>query len=108
VSDDSIVAPVGTWWWPQGRLLPRWLLPSLLLSALSVRAEAPPPSQEFWNYMVEFGDAQGELFDPTDYATIANLPAQVPQEVESTVAPPAVHALPPDTPAAPVIQEQLP
>ena len=56
-----------------------YLLSSLLLSALSLlgakeaRAEAPP-SQEFWNYMIEFGDAQGEVFDPSDYAAVANIP----------------------------------
>lgn len=52
--------------------LMRYALSCLLLSAISARAEAPP-SQEFWNYFVEFGDTQGELFDPSDYAAVANL-----------------------------------
>lgn len=60
----------------------RYVLSGLLLSALSARAEAPAPSQEFWNYFVEFGDAQGELFDPSDYATVANLPAKEKQEID--------------------------
>jgi hypothetical protein len=56
-----------------------YLLTSFFLSAVSVlltmsaRAEAPP-SQEFWNYMIEFGDTQGEVFDPADYATVVSLP----------------------------------
>ncbi len=64
----------------------RYLLSSVLLSIFSARAEAPAPSQEFWNYFVEFGDAQGELFDPTDYAAVANLPDKVKQEIENTSA----------------------
>lgn len=92
--------------------LVNWLLPSLLLSALSARAEAPP-SQEFWNYLVEFGDAQGELFDPTDYATIVNLPAQLPQQGDRDERVPAVpteseQAHKPALPAAPVSEEHLP
>lgn len=60
-----------------------YLLSGLLLSALSARADAPAPSQEFWNYFAEFGDARGELFDPSDYAAIANLPAQAQQEIDN-------------------------
>lgn len=67
----------------------RYALSGLLLSAFSLLkteeayAEAPPPSQEFWNYFVEFGDARGELFDPSDYATVANLPAKAKQEIDN-------------------------
>ena len=39
-----------------------WLL--LLLTA-AARADAPPPA-EFWDYYGEFGDSEGELFDPLD------------------------------------------
>ncbi|MFT3930055.1 MAG: hypothetical protein QM709_07125 [Spongiibacteraceae bacterium] len=60
----------------------RYLLSGLLLSTFSARAEAPALSQEFWNYFVEFGDAQGELFDPSDYAAVANLPQGASQKVE--------------------------
>lgn len=59
-----------------------YLLTGFLLSALSARAEAPP-TQEFWNYLVEFGDAQGEVFDPSDFATVANLPAKAKQEIDN-------------------------
>lgn len=60
-----------------------YVLSGVLLTAVSVRAEAPAPSQEFWNYFVEFGDAQGELFDPSDYAALANLPAKAKQEIDN-------------------------
>lgn len=80
-----------------------WLLSGLLLSALSARAE-PPPSQEFWNYLVEFGDAQGELFDPADYAAAANLPA--PPQPTGSAAAPDMNTTP--RAAAPATQEQLP
>lgn len=71
----------------------------LLLSTLPARAEAPLP-QAFWNYLVEFGDAQGEVFDPADYAEVANLPdkaraefnraqSRTENEVAPAAAPPA-------------------
>lgn len=60
----------------------RYLLSGLLLSIFSARAEAPAPSQEFWNYFVEFGDAQGELFDPADYAAVVNLPPKASQAID--------------------------
>lgn len=63
----------------------RYLLSGLLLSTFSARAEAPVPSQEFWNYFVEFGDTQGELFDPSDYAAVVNLPQKASQKIESSV-----------------------
>ena len=43
-----------------------WLCCGLLLSAFSARAEAPTPPREFWDYLMEFGDEQGGLFDPND------------------------------------------
>ena len=61
----------------------RFLLSGLLLSAFSARAEAPTPSQEFWNYFVEFSDVHGELFDPSDYAAVANIPVKAQQKIES-------------------------
>lgn len=60
----------------------RYLMSCLLLSIFSARAEAPAPSQEFWNYFVEFGDARGELFDPADYAAVSNLPEKAKQEID--------------------------
>ena len=43
----------------------RRLLWSLLLGVCLARADSAPPA-EFWDYLEEFGDAQGELFDPLD------------------------------------------
>lgn len=43
----------------------RWLLWPLLLGVCLARADSAPPA-EFWDYLEEFGDAQGELFDPLD------------------------------------------
>ncbi|HET8710021.1 MAG TPA: hypothetical protein VFM32_01500 [Spongiibacteraceae bacterium] len=60
----------------------RYVLSGLLLSAVSARAQAPALSQEFWNYLAEFGDAQGELFDPSDYAAVANIPAKAQQQID--------------------------
>lgn len=45
-----------------------WLGCSLALTGFSARAEAPPPPAEFWNYLLEFGDAEGDVFDPNDLA----------------------------------------
>lgn len=61
------------------RLLRRsvYVVSGVLLAAASARAEAPVLSQEFWNYMVEFGDSQGEVFDPADYAALATVLAKV-------------------------------
>ncbi len=56
-----------------------YFVSGLLLSSLSARAEAPALSQEFWLYLVEFGDGQGEIFDPSDYAVVTSLPAKARQ-----------------------------
>jgi hypothetical protein len=45
-----------------------WLCCGLLLSVFSARAEAPTPPREFWDYMMEFSDDNGEVFDPADLA----------------------------------------
>ena len=46
----------------------------LLCMPLLVKAEtATAPSAEFWQYLVEFSDEQGELIDPEDLAAIENL-----------------------------------
>ena len=66
-------------WQRDARRSVGYLLTGFLISALSARAEAPP-TQEFWNYLVEFGDAQGEVFDPSDFAAVANLPEKARSE----------------------------
>lgn len=48
--------------------------PFLLCIPLCVNAEsAAAPSTEFWQYLVEFSDEQGEFIDPEDLAAIENL-----------------------------------
>lgn len=63
-----------------------YLLSGVLLATVSARAEAPVLSPEFWNYMVEFGDGKGEVFDPADYATVTNLPAKARAELDRAAA----------------------
>lgn len=53
-----------------------WLYVGLVFSAFAARAEAPPPPREFWDYLMEFGDEQGEVFDPVDLAAVAKMPKQ--------------------------------
>lgn len=47
----------------------------LALSIFSARAETPPPPREFWDYLLEFTDESGELFDPADLAAVAKASA---------------------------------
>jgi len=57
----------------QSAVVKRWG-PLLLCMPLLVKAEtATAPSAEFWQYMLEFSDEQGELIDPEDLAVIENL-----------------------------------
>lgn len=49
-----------------------WLL-SLLLFAIPVLAEAPVPSQDFWEYMTDFDDENGNVLDPLEYEELSNL-----------------------------------
>lgn len=63
-----------------------YLLSGVLLAAVSARAEAPVLSPEFWNYMIEFGDGKGEVFDPADYAAVANLPAKARADLDRAAA----------------------
>ncbi len=72
------------WFWRRdARRSLGYLVTGFMLSALAARAEAPP-SQEFWNYLLEYGDAQGEVFDPADYASVANLPEKARAEFNRT------------------------
>jgi len=74
---------------PQQRLFNRlpntvckklWLCCGLLLSAFSARAEAPTPPREFWDYLMEFSDDNGEVFDPADLAVIDKVKEKIPAE----------------------------
>jgi hypothetical protein len=48
------------------------------------RAEASVPPREFWDYLIEFGDASGDVFDPNDLAITAHVrPANTAQKNNS-------------------------
>lgn len=68
------------------RRVASYLLTGLFFSALSAQAEAPL-SQEFWNYLVEYGDTQGEVFDPSDFAAAANISDKARSEFNRTQTP---------------------
>ena len=57
-----------------------WLCCGLLLSVFSARAEAPTPPREFWDYLMEFSDTNGEVFDPADLAAIEKIHTKIPAE----------------------------
>ncbi len=44
-----------------------------LLIAGSVVAQAPAPSQEFWDYLTEYGDENGNVLDPLEYDQILSM-----------------------------------
>lgn len=45
----------------------RWLVGLVLVFSLQLKAApAPAPSQDFWDYMNDFSDENGELVDPQD------------------------------------------
>lgn len=50
-----------------------WLGCSLAIAGVSARAEEQPPPAEFWNYLLEFGDANGGVFDPSDLAVTGHV-----------------------------------
>lgn len=43
-----------------------------VLMAIPALAQAPAPSQEFWDYVEEYGDANGNVLDPLEYDQIVN------------------------------------
>lgn len=43
------------------------------LIALPVVAQAPTPSQEFWDYIAEYGDDNGDVLDPLEYDQILGM-----------------------------------
>ncbi len=47
-----------------------WVIGMLLFTA-PVLAEAP--SQDFWEYMVDFDDGSGDMLDPLEYDQLANI-----------------------------------
>lgn len=54
-------------------LSPRYYLLGAVLMAMPAFAQAPAPSQEFWDYIEEYGDANGNVLDPLEYDQITNI-----------------------------------
>lgn len=48
-----------------------WFMVFLLFS-VPVLAKTLTPSQEFWQYMNDFGDENGDVIDPLEYSQIVN------------------------------------
>lgn len=44
--------------------------------ALSASAQAPQPPAEFWQYLLEFSDENGELIDPLEFSELDTTPAK--------------------------------
>lgn len=72
----------------------RHLVWCLLLVPLWARSDVPTPPAAFWDYLEDFGDQEGDVFDPLDLteaekivrpATDANTMTEVkkPQQEES-------------------------
>jgi hypothetical protein len=45
----------------------------VILLSVPVFADSPKPSQEFWEYMAEYGDDNGNVLDPLEYDQILSL-----------------------------------
>jgi hypothetical protein len=56
-----------------GLLSPQYYILGAALMALPTFAQAPAPSQEFWDYVEEYGDANGNVLDPLEYDQITNI-----------------------------------
>jgi len=54
-------------------LLPRTCFVGAMLIAVTAIADTSAPSQEFWEYMAEFGDDNGDILDPLEYDQIIGM-----------------------------------
>jgi hypothetical protein len=54
-------------------LLSRLYFAGAMLVAVPVIAQAPAPSQEFWDYLAEYGDDNGDVIDPLEYDEILSM-----------------------------------
>ncbi len=52
---------------------PRMYFVGVILITVPVLAGAPAPSQEFWEYMAEYSDDNGDALDPLEYDQILNM-----------------------------------
>lgn len=64
----------------------RYWVAGFILSTFPVMAAAPAPSQEFWDYLSEFGDDSGQVLDPLelDQALTARLDSDSADAVSSS------------------------
>lgn len=56
-----------------GLLSPRYYLMGAVLMAMPALAQVPAPSKEFWDYIEEYGDTDGNVLDPLEYDQITNV-----------------------------------
>jgi len=72
---DSTARNPRLWWFALRRPKLRWpkWRGMLLFAGIVCAAQAGPPAG-FWDYMIEFADDDANVFDPTDYALMINLP----------------------------------
>lgn len=61
--------------------LPLWLLLGACLSSL---AWAASPSQEFWEYMADFSDENGEVLDPLELDEVVTAREQEQPEIPAS------------------------
>lgn len=69
------------------RLNKIWLVSYTLLFAAAAQAESTRLPEAFWDYFIEYGNHQGELFDPVDLAeakTVAPANTQAKTQTSST------------------------
>lgn len=75
---------------------PRFCFIGAVLIALPVVAQAPTPSKEFWDYVTEYGDDNGEVLDPLEYEQMLSIKDT--ENTGTTDAPLAGEVLPIDKP----------
>ena len=52
---------------------PRLCFVGAMLIAVPAIADAPIPSQEFWEYMTDYSDDNGDVLDPLEYDQILSM-----------------------------------
>lgn len=60
-----------------------WLFWYALLFTAVAQADSAPLPEAFWDYFIEFGDQQGEVFDPMDLAESEQLQQQKPEPLQA-------------------------
>ena len=62
----------------------RILMWCALWVALAARADTPSPPAAFWEYMAEFEDQDGEVFDPIDLSEAEKVQQEKPASRDDT------------------------